>query len=104
MIYLHVLQLIGTNKSQLDQFFDDALGYTNVEEPETFESKLHRPIYLYFPDGVNGIAAKKFLAVPTTQTTSERLFSLSGNIITATRAKLLSQNVEQLSFLYYHLE
>ena len=33
MIYLHVLQLIGTNKLQLDQFFDDTLGYTNVDEP-----------------------------------------------------------------------
>ena len=79
---------------------------------------------MYFADGLNtrntdiirwwkcntakfpllSLAAKKFLAVPATQTTSERLFSLSGNIITLSRPKLLLQNVEQLSFLHYHLE
>ena len=79
---------------------------------------------MYFADGLNtrntdiirwwkcntakfpllSLAAKKFLAEPATQTTSERLFSLSGNIITPTQAKLLLKNVEQLSFLYYHLK
>ena len=50
------------------------------------------------------LVAKKFVALPATQTTSERLFFLSGNIIIPIRAKLISQNVEQLSFLHYHLE
>ena len=78
-------------------YFADGLNARNIDIISWWKCNTAR-----FP--LLSLAAKKFLAVPATQTTSERLFSLSGNIITLSRPKLLLQNVEQLSFLHYHLE
>ena len=43
--------------------------------------------------------AKTYLGIIGTQVPSEREFSTSGNIVTATRARLLTENVEMISFL-----
>ena len=48
--------------------------------------------------------AKKYIAIPGTQTTSERLFSTVGNIVIANRTRLLSENVEKLVFLHENLK
>ncbi|KAL3208584.1 hypothetical protein MRX96_038990 [Rhipicephalus microplus] len=42
--------------------------------------------------------ARRYLSVPATQTTSERLFSTAGAIVTCRREHLLTQHVEQLVF------
>ncbi|KAJ1518866.1 hypothetical protein ONE63_011518 [Megalurothrips usitatus] len=42
--------------------------------------------------------ARKYLAIPATSTTSERLFSLGGNIITDTRCCLSDEHAEDLIF------
>ncbi|KAH6942679.1 hypothetical protein HPB50_009230 [Hyalomma asiaticum] len=44
--------------------------------------------------------ARRYLSVPATQTTSERLFSTAGAIVTCRREHLLPQHVEQLVFLH----
>ncbi|XP_075737457.1 zinc finger BED domain-containing protein 4-like [Rhipicephalus microplus] len=44
--------------------------------------------------------ARRYLSVPATQTTSERLFSTAGAIVTCRRKHLLPQHVEQLVFLH----
>ncbi|XP_076283019.1 zinc finger BED domain-containing protein 4-like [Lasioglossum baleicum] len=46
------------------------------------------------------IVARNLLSVPATQTYSERLFSLAGNIVTERRSSLLSEKVEQLCFVF----
>ena len=47
--------------------------------------------------------AQNVLGISATKVTSERLFSLSGNIVTATRSNLLSTHVEELYFLNTNL-
>lgn len=44
--------------------------------------------------------ARHYLNIPASQTTSERLFSTAGNIVTPNRAQLLSHHVEQIAFLH----
>jgi hypothetical protein len=39
--------------------------------------------------------ARQYLAIPATQTSSKRLFSDAGNIVTATRTKLISEHVSR---------
>ena len=48
-------------------------------------------------------AAQKYLAIVATSTTSERLFSTAGNIITAKRSALSTENVNKLVFLHENL-
>lgn len=47
-----------------------------------------------------GHLAKTYLCVPATQTTSERLFSTCGQIVTSDRAQLLTEHVEEIAFLH----
>ena len=42
--------------------------------------------------------AKKYLTIPATSTASERVFSAAGNIVTANRSRLHSNNVDKLIF------
>lgn len=44
--------------------------------------------------------AKKYLAVPATSTSSERVFSTAGNIVNAKRSCLSPEHVDVLIFLY----
>lgn len=44
--------------------------------------------------------ARLYLSVPATQVSSERLFSATGNVVTARREHLLPEHVEQLVFLH----
>jgi len=44
--------------------------------------------------------AKLALSIVATSVPSERLFSVAGNIVSAKRATLLSENVEKLVFLH----
>lgn len=44
--------------------------------------------------------AQKYLAIVATSTTSERLFSTAGNIITAKRSALSTENGNKLVFFY----
>ena len=48
-------------------------------------------------------AAQKYLAIVATSTTSERLFSTAGNIITTKRSALSTENVNKLVFLHENL-
>lgn len=43
--------------------------------------------------------ARKYLSIPASSTTSERLFSVGGNVITDTRCCLSDEHAEQLIFL-----
>lgn len=49
------------------------------------------------------IAARKYLAIPATSTSSERLFSYAGMVITSKRNKLNPSTAEQLIFLSKNL-
>jgi len=46
------------------------------------------------------LIARKILAIPATNASSERTFSYTGNIISAKRSSLLPDNVNDLTFLY----
>lgn len=43
--------------------------------------------------------AQRYLAVPGTSLASERVFSIAGHIVTASRSRLLVENVNKLIFL-----
>lgn len=45
-------------------------------------------------------AAKLFLAIPATETASERVFSSAGNVVSSRRERLLACHVEELVFLH----
>lgn len=44
--------------------------------------------------------ARKYLAIPATSTSSERVFSTAGNIVSTKRCNLHPENVDKLVFLY----
>lgn len=48
--------------------------------------------------------AKKLLSIPATSTTSERLFSTAGNVITSKRNRINPERAEQLIFLNRNLD
>ena len=48
--------------------------------------------------------AKRYLCVPGTSVSSERVFSTAGDIITAQRSALLPEHVDQILFLNKNLE
>lgn len=48
------------------------------------------------------LAALTFIGTLATQTTSERLFSTTGKIVSPERAQLLGSNVEMIAFLHYN--
>ena len=50
------------------------------------------------------LIAKKYLCIPATSASSERVFSTSGNIVTHKRSTLTSENVQSLVFLNYNLK
>ena len=47
--------------------------------------------------------ANKLLCVPATSVSSERIFSVAGNIVTKKRSNLLPENVDMLVFLHKNL-
>jgi hypothetical protein len=49
------------------------------------------------------LIAKKYLCIPATLASSERVFSTCGNIVTHKRSTLSSENVQSLVFLNYNL-
>lgn len=50
------------------------------------------------------ILARKYLAIPATEASSERLFSAAGNVLTDRRSKMSSDSLEQLVFLHEFLK
>lgn len=48
--------------------------------------------------------AKHYLAVPATSVPSERVFSTAGDIVTASRSALTTENVDKLIFLKKNLK
>ncbi|XP_063221590.1 zinc finger BED domain-containing protein 4-like isoform X2 [Bacillus rossius redtenbacheri] len=50
------------------------------------------------------VVASKYLGIPATQVSSERLFSVAGNVVTSRRECLLPQHVEHLVFLKANLK
>lgn len=48
--------------------------------------------------------AKQYIAIPATSVSSERGFSISGNIVTLKRTCLLTKNLNMLAFLYQNRE
>ena len=50
------------------------------------------------------IMVKQYLCVPASSTSSERSFSIAGNIVTERRNRLLPENVEMLTFLKINFE
>lgn len=46
------------------------------------------------------LLARKYLAIPATQVSSERLFSTAGNVVTSKRGTLSQCHVEELTFLH----
>ena len=49
------------------------------------------------------LVARMYLNIPSTQTTSERMFSSSGQIVTSDRVQLLCEHVKEYSFLHSNL-
>ncbi|CAH1114795.1 unnamed protein product [Psylliodes chrysocephalus] len=102
------------DESKLQKLLDEALGTAEEERPDAdrelanyiAEKVVPRNIaalkwwsknHHRFP--VLALIARQYLNVPASQTSSERLFSIAGNIVTSDRARLLSSNVEQIAFL-----
>ena len=48
--------------------------------------------------------ARKILAIPASQTSSERVFSTAANIVTKKRARLTARNVNVLTFLRHNAD
>ena len=48
--------------------------------------------------------ARRYLAVPGTSVPSERVFSTAGDIVTASRSRLLAENVDKLIFLQKNMK
>jgi len=47
-----------------------------------------------------GVLARRVLAIPTTSTAPERLFSTAGNVMTKKRSRLTCENMEELVYLH----
>lgn len=52
---------------------------------------------------MNSKVARKYVCVPATSVPSERVFSASGHILSPSRSKLTTDNVNMLTFLHYSL-
>lgn len=76
------------------------LGNTTLDEEEDPLKwwRLHEPLYPML-----AMVAKKFLCIPATSTSSERVFSKGGRISTSLRASLKPTTVEMLIFLSINL-
>jgi len=48
--------------------------------------------------------AKRYICIPSTSVSSERVFSTTGDIITAQRSALLPEHVDQILFLIKNLK
>lgn len=72
---------------------EDTLKNTNVYE--YWRANKQRFKYLT-------VAALTYVGTLATQTTSERLFSTTGKIVTPQRSQLLESNVEMIAFLHYN--
>jgi len=47
-----------------------------------------------------GVLARRVLSIPSTSTTPERLFSMTGNVMTKKRSRLTCNNMEELVYLH----
>lgn len=47
--------------------------------------------------------ARAYLCIPATQCSSERFFSVAGNVVSEKRGSLLTEHVEEISYLHDNL-
>ena len=106
------LQCAGTTDTAIDfkkicqveiaqfRLKDGLLMFCNIGDTRTFNDPLRNWWMVnaqFFPNIWR--LAKSYLALPASQASSERAFSVAGTIVTAKQAQLDPQNVENLHFL-----
>ena len=116
--------LSGAPQSKLLKLFDAFLDTEDISSDDNVQDVIDNELKIYlhekvlsrntsvldwwsknqFRFPVLAQLGRQYLNIPASQTTSERLFSTAGNIVTPNRAQLLSDHVEQLAFLHENCE
>lgn len=84
---------INDSRSELDMYIQDTEINHNLSPLEWWKTKEGK-----YPRLAK--IAKKYLCIPATSASSERVFSTAGNIVTSKRTCLLPENVDLLVFLH----
>ena len=118
---------IKTSTDLMLSLMDDPVDNDNPYEEGTLKEDIEYEVKVYNKFKVNGvkdksfdilkwwkdnstmfpnlsIMVKQYLCVPASSTSSERSFSIAGNIVTERRNRLLPENVEMLTFLKINFE
>ena len=114
---LHTAANLGTLFKEHEQREDTDTPAPSTEQKvnDELEQFIHAPKLDFEEDPLSwwkthsatypllSVAAKKYLSVCATSSASERLFSVSGNIVSSTRNSLKPDKVELLTFLATNL-
>ena len=87
-----------SNEEMLMQTELDVYLKADLADPDSCPLEWWKEHCTNFPKMAN--VAKVLLAVPASQSTSERIFSVAGRIVTEERTCLLAENMKKLVFIH----